>query len=93
MSDGAGVVAAVSSRVNRFRVGDRVATLFYQDHLARPLDAKSHSSALGGSLDGALREYGAFTEQGLVSIPENLSWLEAASLPCAALTTWNALQS
>lgn len=91
LSDGAGVVAAVGSRVQRFRVGDRVATSFHQDHLAGPLDAKSRTSALGSSLDGVLREYGVFTEHGLVNVPENLSLLEASSLPCAALTTWNAL--
>ncbi|RAQ67127.1 hypothetical protein COH20_008810 [Aspergillus flavus] len=59
LSDGAGVVAAVGSRVHRFRVGDRVASSFHQDHLAGPLDAKSRTSALGSSLDGVLREYGA----------------------------------
>ncbi|UCK59194.1 hypothetical protein AFCA_002016 [Aspergillus flavus] len=86
-----GVVAAVGSRVHRFRVGNRVATLFHQDHLAGPLDAKSRTSALGSSLDGVLREYGVFTEHGLVNVQEDLSLLEASSLPSAALTAWNAL--
>ncbi|KAH7125022.1 hypothetical protein B0J13DRAFT_647173 [Dactylonectria estremocensis] len=91
LSDGAGVVVAVGSTVSRFQIGDRVATLFHQDHLAGPIDAKARDSALGSSLHGVLREYGVFSEQGLVSVPGNLNLLEAASLPCAALTAWSAL--
>lgn len=91
LSDGAGVVVAVGSRVSRFTVGDRVATLFHQHHLAGPLDSRGLHSSLGGAYDGVLREYAAFSEEGLVSVPGNLSLLEAASLPCAALTAWSAL--
>ncbi|WKT53888.1 Polyketide synthase, enoylreductase domain [Fusarium oxysporum f. sp. vasinfectum] len=91
VADGAGVVAAVGSHVSRFRVGDRVAGLFHQKHLAGPFDASYLHSSLGGSLDGTLREYGAFPEEGLVRAPTNLSLVEAASLPCAALTAWGAL--
>ncbi|CAJ0544241.1 Ff.00g035180.m01.CDS01 [Fusarium sp. VM40] len=91
LSDGAGIVVAVGSRVSRFTVGDRVATLFHQHHLAGPLDSRPLHSALGGSFDGVLREYAAFSEEGLVSVPANLSLVEAATLPCAALTAWSAL--
>ncbi|KAH7222685.1 uncharacterized protein BKA55DRAFT_668225 [Fusarium redolens] len=91
LSDGAGIVVSVGSRVSRFIVGDRVATLFHQHHLAGPLDSRALHSGLGGSFDGVLREYAAFSEEGLVSIPGNLSLLEAASLPCASLTAWSAL--
>jgi NADPH:quinone reductase-like Zn-dependent oxidoreductase len=48
-------------------------------------------TGLGGPVDGVLREYGVFNEQGLVLIPDSLSCREAATLPCAALTAWNAL--
>jgi len=47
--------------------------------------------ALGGPLDGLLAQYRVFHEDGLVAIPSSLSFEEAACLPCAGLTAWNAL--
>ncbi|KAH6614009.1 hypothetical protein C7974DRAFT_404268 [Boeremia exigua] len=90
-SDGAGVVESVGSGVTRFKAGDRVVTLFNSGHLAGSLDAASLATGLGGAVDGTLREYGVFDEQGLVAAPKNLNDLEASTLSCAGLTAWNAL--
>ncbi|KAL8420609.1 hypothetical protein RB594_003413 [Gaeumannomyces avenae] len=90
-SDGAGEVVSVGPRVTRFKPGDRVVTLFNQGHQSGPLTAASAQTGLGGVLPGTLRRWGVFGEDGLVRAPRNLSHLEAASLPCAALTAWNAL--
>lgn len=81
----------VGSHVRRFKKGDKVATLFNQAHIAGSLDPYTVTTGVGGTVDGALRQYGVYNEQGLVHIPSNLNWLEAATLPCAALTAWNGL--
>jgi NADPH:quinone reductase-like Zn-dependent oxidoreductase len=91
-SDGAGEVVAVGEGVTRWKEGDRVCPIFTQGWLEGPPTTEKNRTALGaGDLDGVLREYGAFDEQGLVAIPEHLSFAEAACLPCAAVTAWNAL--
>ncbi|OJD35556.1 alcohol dehydrogenase [Diplodia corticola] len=90
-SDGAGEVVSVGSRVTRFKQGDKVATLFNQGHIAGSLDLASVGTGVGGVVDGCLRQYGAFDQDGLVHVPKNLNWLEASTLSCAALTAWNGL--
>lgn len=92
LSDGAGEVVAVGEGVTRWEVGDRVCPSFFQGWSEGPRDAAKSRTALGaGQLDGVLGEYGAFHEQGLVRIPEHLSYEEAATLPCAAVTAWHAI--
>ncbi|MCC6821083.1 MAG: NAD(P)-dependent alcohol dehydrogenase [Verrucomicrobia subdivision 3 bacterium] len=92
-SDGAGEVTAIGGGVTRWKVGDRVCPIFMQGWLEGPLTPAKQGTSLGGGgdFDGTLREYGAFHEDGLVRIPDHLSYAEAATLPCAAVTAWNAL--
>src|SRR6185295_3645733 len=47
----------------------------------------------GGPLDGVLQERMVFSEEGVVRVPEHLSDAESATLPCAALTAWSALDA
>lgn len=90
--DGAGEVIATGSEVTRWKIGDRVCPIFMQGWLDGPITREKARTALGGGdLDGVLRESGAFHEDGLVRIPDHLSFEEAATLPCAAVTAWNAL--
>lgn len=91
LSDGAGEILAVGEGVTAWKVGDRVAGTFFQNWLRGPLHKGVSESALGGSIDGVLAEQVIFSAEGLVRIPKHLDFAEAATLPCAALTAWNAL--
>lgn len=91
-SDGAGEVTVAGDHVTRWKVGDRVCPIFTQGWIEGEPSMQKNRATLGaGAMDGVLREYGAFDENGLVRIPEHLSFEEAATLPCAAVTAWDAL--
>lgn len=92
-SDGAGEVVGVGTGTSRFQPGDRVIGIFRQRWLSGRFSAMDSSSDLGGGVDGMLSEYVVLSEEGLVGIPESLSFEEAACLPCAAVTAWNAIVS
>ena len=90
-SDGAGIVKAVGEGVTRVKPGDRVCGIFMQNWIdGRPSPEKVRG-ALGGDIYGMLAEEVVLNEQGVIKVPDYLSIEEAATLPCAALTAWNAL--
>ena len=92
LSDGAGEVVGTGEAVKRWKIGDRVCPIFMQSWLDGERSPEHSRTALGGGdLDGVLREHGVFSEEGLVRIPDHLSFEEAATLPCAGVTAWNAL--
>jgi NADPH:quinone reductase-like Zn-dependent oxidoreductase len=90
-SDGAGEVVAVGAGVTQWKAGDRVAGIFMQNWQDGRLTAAKAKGALGGDIDGMLATEIVLAESGLVRIPDHLSYQEAATLPCAAVTAWNAL--
>jgi NADPH:quinone reductase-like Zn-dependent oxidoreductase len=90
-SDGAGVIAAVGEGVTHVRPGDRVAPTFFQGWIDGPVTAEARSLALGGTLDGVLQQRMALNADGVVSIPDDMSFEAAATLPCAGLTAWRAV--
>jgi NADPH:quinone reductase-like Zn-dependent oxidoreductase len=90
-SDGAGEVIATGPGVTRARVGDRVCGIFMQNWIDGEPEAAKQIGALGGDIDGMFAQHVVLSEQGIVRFPEFLSYEEAATLPCAAVTAWNAL--
>ena len=91
LSDGAGEVMAVGAGVDRFKVGDKVAGCFFQGWLTGRFTPRMHQTSLGGPIDGVLAEQVKFHEEGLVHLPRDYSFIEGATLPCAAVTAWQAL--
>jgi NADPH:quinone reductase-like Zn-dependent oxidoreductase len=91
LSDGAGEVAAAGAGVRNVKVGDRVCGIFFQRWLAGPVRPDIQEAALGGTADGMLTEYALLEGDGVVRVPDHLSYEEASTLPCAALTAWHGL--
>jgi NADPH:quinone reductase-like Zn-dependent oxidoreductase len=90
-SDAAGEVVAIGPAVTRFQPGDHVCSLFFQDWRDGEIQPTTGKSALGGPIDGVFATERILPETGLIHSPAHLSFEEAATLPCAALTAWNAL--
>ena len=92
LSDGAGVIEEVGEAVRRLKKGDRVTGLFFPLWQGGNIDAYKSSIARGGApTDGVLAHYVYGHEDGFIKFPDYLSYSEAATLPCAGLTAWNAL--
>ena len=91
-SDCAGEVVEIGEGVTKRSVGDRVCSTVIAGWIDGGPSADTAKTAIGaGVSDGVLSEYRVFNESSLVSIPDHLSFEEAATLPCAAVTAWNAL--
>lgn len=85
-SDAAGEIVAVGEGVTGWTPGDRVASLFFQDWKDGEITNAVGKSALGGPIDGVFATDRILPAHGLIRIPDSLSFEQAATLPCAALT-------
>ncbi|WP_026791686.1 zinc-dependent alcohol dehydrogenase family protein [Pleomorphomonas oryzae] len=91
LSDGVGEVVEVGADVTRFKIGDRVCSTFWQRWVGGSFRMAETGYQRGGPYDGLLAEYALLDEQAAVLAPKNLTDVEAATLPCAAVTAWHAL--
>ncbi|MDD9892903.1 MAG: NAD(P)-dependent alcohol dehydrogenase [Gammaproteobacteria bacterium] len=82
-NDASGVVAAVGASVTQFKVGDEVFAF---------TDASAKPSWTGFAESGAYAEFAVTREDTLALKPKQMSHIEAASMPLAALTAYQALQ-
>lgn len=90
-SDGAGEVVALGDGVTGFSIGQRVVIPFMPTWLEGGYTQEHAAQALGGAVDGLLRELACLPASSLLNVPAHLSLEEAATLPCAAVTAWDAL--
>ncbi|GAB3146146.1 zinc-dependent alcohol dehydrogenase family protein [Microbispora hainanensis] len=90
ISDGAGDIVSVGPGVDSRRIGERVAATLFPSWQDGPFGIE-HLPQRGGSLDGMLTERAVVDQEALVPAPAHLSYEEAATLPCAAVTAWNAV--
>ncbi|WP_338883131.1 NAD(P)-dependent alcohol dehydrogenase [Xenorhabdus sp. TH1] len=91
LSDGSGIIVEVGTNVSRLKVGQRVCPIFFHDWRTGSFKETDIQSALGGSFPGVLSEQIVIDEKSVVVIPEQFSAIEASTLPCAAVTAWQAL--
>lgn len=91
-SDGAGEIVETGEAVTKWKTGDGVCSTVIPGWIDGGPTAETSKTAIGaGNFDGVLQEYRVFHEDAIVATPAHLSFEEASTLPCAALTAWNAL--
>jgi NADPH:quinone reductase-like Zn-dependent oxidoreductase len=91
LSDGVGEVVALGAGVSRFEIGDQVAGIFFQDWIDGPPNALQGGALGAYPAPGMLAELVVLPAHGVVKTAKSLSAAEAATLPCAGVTVWNAL--
>ncbi len=91
LCDGAGRIAATGDEVRHLKPGDLVCPTYSRTWLFGTASASTHKGAHGGPLDGTLQEKMLVPADAVVKAPAHMSAEQAATLPCAAVTAWNAL--
>ncbi len=91
LSDGVGEIVEIDGSVGDFKIGQRVALSFFPEWATGSISSENTKLTLGGTTQGLLAECVSCKHSQIVALPEFLSNEEGATLPCAALTAWNAL--
>jgi NADPH:quinone reductase-like Zn-dependent oxidoreductase len=91
MSDGAGEVVAIGPDVMDWKVGDQVMSMFFPGWNEGTPSLMKIAGVSGETIDGYITELSCLPAHAITKIPSGYSYTEAATLPCAGLTAWNAL--
>jgi len=91
MSDGAGEVIELGEGVKEWKAGDRVMSMFFPEWSSGNPEYEKIKAISGESIDGFMTEESCVPSYAVTNIPDSYTYAEAACLPCACLTAWNAL--
>jgi len=96
----AGVIDAVGSGVDQWRVGERVGVGWHGGHCFQCNACRrghfincEKAQVTGISYDGGFAEYAVVRAEAVARIPDGLSPEDAGPLLCAGITTYNALRN
>lgn len=87
------VAFGAGSEHSGLSLGDRVCPLMVQAWFDGAPPRSATRSTLGGPLPGVFAEYVIARADSVLRVPDYLDDVEAACLPCAALTAWSALKT
>ncbi len=90
LSDGAGEIVSVGNDVTEFNVGDRVMSVFWQDWNE---NNSNRMVSTGSDAGGVLTEYAVLPKEAILPIPEYMTYQEASTIPCAAVTAWTCIKA
>ena len=90
-SDAAAEVVSVGEDITSYTPGDRVISTFHPRWFGGPIPGDWVGNSYGTGRDGWLTEYKAVSQEAVVPLPDSLSYDQGSTLPCAAVTAWNAL--
>ena len=91
VTDAAGEVVAVGSRVKGVHKGERVTNTYFKNWVDGPFSHERLDHVPGWTADGVLADYIVLGSTDVIPIPDWMSYEEAATLPTAGLTAWNAV--
>jgi NADPH:quinone reductase-like Zn-dependent oxidoreductase len=91
LCDGAGRVVETGSNVKHVAAGDLVCPAYSRSWLHGTSGIDTHDGAHGGMIDGTMRALMQIPANAVVKAPDHMDAFEAATLPCAAVTAWNAI--
>lgn len=90
-SDAAGEIVGVGEGVTDYKPGDRVISIFHPRWFGGRTPKGAAMQTYGNGVDGWLTEYKVVSQEAVVPLPDEISFEEGATLPCAATTAWTAL--